>query len=185
MSLKNVRAVLLVLFLLLLVGTSGLPALAQGPARQPFEWIVAKKLTVWYNTALNAALSVSGLASLNGGIAVDTSNFTVSGTTGAVDTASTLQFGTDNLYPLGYATTGYEIECGITPTFTATTDITATNITTVTYVVATQVTAPAATAEDIHLSTITGITATLISLEADYTAGTTGITAHYCLVGTQ
>jgi hypothetical protein len=36
------------------------------------------------------ALWVGGLANLNGGIAVDTSNFTVSGTTGAVTTASTL-----------------------------------------------------------------------------------------------
>jgi len=35
-----------------------------------------------------AAITATGLADLNGGIAVDTSNFTVSGTTGAVHTAS-------------------------------------------------------------------------------------------------
>ena len=38
----------------------------------------------------SSTLSVSGSAALNGGITVDTNNFTVDGTTGAVSTASTL-----------------------------------------------------------------------------------------------
>lgn len=41
-------------------------------------------------TGWDAAITASSLSNLDGGIAVDTSNFTVSGTTGAVATASTI-----------------------------------------------------------------------------------------------
>ena len=45
------------------------------------------------NTSITGTLTASGLATLDGGIAVDTSNFTVNGSTGAVSTASTLAVG--------------------------------------------------------------------------------------------
>jgi len=50
-------------------------------------------------------LSASGLASLNGGIAVDTSKFTVNGTTGAVHTASTLDAAGSTTVGTGASTT--------------------------------------------------------------------------------
>lgn len=43
---------------------------------------------------IGGALTVTGLTGLNGGIAVDTSNFTVSGSTGAAATASSMGIGT-------------------------------------------------------------------------------------------
>ena len=49
--------------------------------------------TISTNIVTAGDLTVSGTANLDGGIAVDTSNFTVSGTTGAVVTASTLTVG--------------------------------------------------------------------------------------------
>lgn len=64
----------------------------------------------------SSTLGVTGLASLNGGIAVDSTNFTVDGTTGAVSTASTLNatgaatFG-DNVGTSSFAsrTTGWRV----------------------------------------------------------------------------
>jgi len=136
---------------------------------QRFRHIVTQILRVQKGAIFESTLSVGGAATL----------------TGAVDAASTLQFGTDNLYPMGYATTGYEIQCGTTSTFTASTSIAATALTTATYVLATQITTPAATAALLTVSDPTTTTVTLSSWEGDYTAGTTGITAHYCVVGTQ
>jgi len=62
----------------------------------PNDVTIGNNLTVTTNATVGGALSVTGtatvngVANLNGGIAVDTSNFTVDGTTGAVSTASTL-----------------------------------------------------------------------------------------------
>lgn len=86
---------------------------------------------------------------------------------------------------LSYATAGFEIVCGTTSTFTATTTITATGLTTATYVTASQITTPASTGAFITVSDPTTTTFTIKSWETDATAGTTGITAHWCAVGNQ
>jgi hypothetical protein len=104
---------------------------------------------------------------------------------GALDVASTVNYGSDNLYPLGYASSGYEIECGTTSTFTETTTVTASSLTTITVALVTQITTPASTAAYLTASDPTTSTVDLNSYESDFTVGTTGITAHYCLVGNQ
>lgn len=101
------------------------------------------------------------------------------------DVVGTLNFGSDNLYPLGYASSGYEIVCGTSSTFTGSTTITATGLSTATYVLATQVTAPITTAAFLHVSDPTTTTITLTSLNNTFGAGTTGVQAHYCVVGNQ
>lgn len=106
------------------------------------------------------------------------------GVAGDLEVEGALVFGADGLYPLGYASSGQQIVCG-SATLTGTLEITPTGLTALTYVVASQVTDPAATAA---LLTVTDSTATsfiLSSWEADYTAGTTPIEAHYCAVGAQ
>jgi hypothetical protein len=75
-------------------------------------------------------------------------------------------------------------ECGTTATFTDTLTLTPTLLSTVNHVVATQVTVPAATAALLYVSDASGANITIKSIESDYTVGTTGITAEYCLYGT-
>ena len=48
-------------------------------------------ITLVQATSLSSSLTVAGASNLNGGITVDTDNFTVDGATGAIDTKSTLQ----------------------------------------------------------------------------------------------
>lgn len=112
-------------------------------------------------------------------------SFTTLNTTGNVDVGGTLNYGSDNLYPLGYASSGDEIVCGTTDTFTGSTTIDVTALTTATYVLATQVTAPITTAAYLHADDPTTTTITLTSLSNSFDAGTTGLTAHYCVVGNQ
>ena len=102
---------------------------------------------------------------------------------GALDIASTFNYGTGNLYPLGYASVSQEIQCGVTATFTDTTSVTASALTTVTYAIAIQVTDPVSTAVFLTVDTPSGQTFSLDSWEADYTVGTTGITAYWCAIG--
>jgi hypothetical protein len=105
------------------------------------------------------------------------------GTDGLVDVSGDIQFGDDNLYGLGYASSGYEIECGTTETFTDSTTIVASNLTTVTVPILTQVTAPAATAAFITATDPTTAAVTINSFESDFDAGSTGVVVHYCLIG--
>jgi hypothetical protein len=102
---------------------------------------------------------------------------------GDLDLDGALNYGTNNLYALGYASSGYEVECGTTGTFTGSTTISASNLTTVTVPVAIQVTAPITTAAYLHASDPTTSTVTLTSLNNTFGAGTTGVVAHYCLLG--
>lgn len=144
-------------------------------------------------------LAVSGyttqtndLAQLNGGL-VDIGGGTYGtangdndlGVDGDIEANGAIIFGSDGLYPLGYASDGYEIVCGTTDTFTGSTEIDVTALTTATYVLATQITAPITTAAYLHVSDPTTTTITLTSLENDFDAGSTGIAAHYCVVGQQ
>jgi hypothetical protein len=149
---------------------------------------------------VEGGLEVDGTARFDGAIDANSSmdlagNLTSA--TGAVTVADTLQvtgvadfdagmtFGPTPLYPLGIATASQEIECGTTGTFTASTLITFSTLNTPTYALAMQVTAPTTTAAYLYVSDPTTTTITLTSLENDFTAGTTGITAHYCAVGTE
>lgn len=104
---------------------------------------------------------------------------------GALDVVSTVNYGSDNLYPLGYATAGYEIVCDTTSTFTGSTTITATGLTTAVIPVAIQVTAPTTTAAYLYASDPTTTTVTLTSLNNTFGAGTTGVVVHYCVIGNQ
>lgn len=104
---------------------------------------------------------------------------------GALDVASTINFGTGNLYPMGYATSGYEVVCGTTGTFTETTSVSVTGITTATYAVVTQITDPASTGFLLTVDQPTTSTLTINSWESDATVGTTGVNAFYCVVGTE
>lgn len=128
------------------------------------------------NTVNFSGATVTGLA---GDITGDT---IISGTLTVTDS---LQYGADDLYPLGYATDAQQMVCGTTAAFTATTVITPTGLSTVTYAIATQITTPAATGELLTISAPTTSTFVLSSWEADYTEGTTGVTAHWCAVGDQ
>jgi hypothetical protein len=103
----------------------------------------------------------------------------------SMDVDGDITFGADGLYPLGYASSGYEIECGTTSTFTATTTITATALSTVTVPLAVQVTDPITTAAYLSASDPTTTTVTFTSQNSSFGAGTTGIVVHYCLVGNQ
>lgn len=94
-----------------------------------------------------------------------------------------LQYGADDLYALGYASSGQEFECGLTAIFTGSTTISASELTTVTVPIAFQVTAPITTAAFLYPSTPTTSTVTLTSLNNTFDAGTTGIQAYYCLLG--
>lgn len=76
------------------------------------------------------------------------------------------------------------IYCATSATFTETTTIDfASQMTTVSQVLATQITTPAATGSILTVSAPTTSTVVLSSWESDFTAGTTGITAHYCAFG--
>ena len=121
-------------------------------------------------------------------------NIVISGTaaiTGAVttistlDVGSTINYGTDNLYPLGYASASQQIECGVTATFTDTVAVTASALTTATYAVAIQITDPAATAVFLTVDAPAANVFNIDSWESDYTVGTTGITAYWCAIGNQ
>lgn len=102
-----------------------------------------------------------------------------------IDVASTVNFGTDNLYPLGYASADQQIECGVTATFTDTVAVTASALTTATYAIATQITDPAASAAFLTVDAPAANVFNIDSWEDDYTVGTTGITVYWCAVGNQ
>lgn len=104
---------------------------------------------------------------------------------GAVDVGTTLNFGTGDLYPLAYATTGYEIVCGTSGTFTETTTVSVSGITAISYAVVTQITDPASTGAIISVDAPTTSTLTINSWETDATEGTTGVNVYYCAVGTE
>lgn len=105
--------------------------------------------------------------------------------TGTLDVVSTVNYGSDNLYPLGYATSGQQIVCGTTGVFTETTSVSVSGLTTVTYVLALQITDPANTAAIISVDQPTTSTVTFNSWSITPTVGTTGVNLYYCAVGNQ
>lgn len=190
-------------------------------------------------------LSVAGASSLNGGLAMDTTAFTVADSTGntvisgtlaisdaqtnlstlnmsnkaisnigaagtdfssvgGLTTASTitvtagglvvsagdtdlaggLNYGADNLYPLGYSTSGFQVVCGTTA-LTGSTALAVTGLTSVTYVIPWQITAPITTAAYVYGAVTYPTTVTITSLDMGFSAGTTSVTAGYCALGDQ
>lgn len=101
------------------------------------------------------------------------------------DAQSGVTFSIPGGYPLAYASSGYEIVCGTTGVFTATTDVGVTSLTTVTQGIVTQITDPAATGSIVTVDAVSGITLTVNSWESDFTAGTTGVDVYYCALGNQ
>lgn len=105
---------------------------------------------------------------------------------GTLDVQSGATFNVGSIYPLLNATTGMELVCGVTGVFTASTAVDLSgSLTAVSFAVVTQITAPAATGELVHITAPTTSTLEIISLESDYTAGTTGVNVEYCALGTQ
>jgi hypothetical protein len=135
---------------------------------------IVDDLTVDDDAVVGGTLVVSGATTLADDLAV----------TGDTDLAGALEFGSDNLYPLGYASSGQQIVCGTTE-LTETAEIEATGLTTITYVVATQITTPAATGAFLTVSAPTTSTFIASSWEADYSEGTTAVEIHWCAVGDQ
>lgn len=146
------------------------------------------------NVSVTGDLDVDGLTNLDdvdidgyiqgdGFYIADTTGNTL--ITGTLDVASTVNYGSDNLYPLGYVSADIQIECGVTATFTDTVAVTASALTTATYVIATQITDPAATAVFLTVDAPAANVFNIDSWEDDYTVGTTGITVYWCAIGPQ
>lgn len=133
-------------------------------------------LTVDGNVAVTGTLEINDASTLVGAV-IANDNLTVDGN---VAITGTLEY--SGLYPLGYASSGQQIVCGST-TLTGTEEITPAGLTSVTYVVATQVTAPAATGAFLTSADTSATSFTLSSWEADYSEGTTPVEVHYCAIG--
>jgi hypothetical protein len=71
-------------------------------------------VAVTNNATVGGTLAITGALNANGGIAVDTSNFTVDGTTGAVSTASTLSVGGNTTLTGDLAVNGGDITTSAT-----------------------------------------------------------------------
>lgn len=133
-------------------------------------------LTVTGASILSGALTTSDTATMAGAVTMN-DNLTVDGN---VAITGTLEY--SGLYPLGYASASQQVVCGTTE-FTETAEIEATGLTTVTYVLASQITTPAATGAFLTVSDPTTSTFILSSWEADYSEGTTPVEVHYCAIG--
>lgn len=133
------------------------------------------------------AMGVTNLSSLTLSddlVVAGTSSITGAATqTGNMDIAGTLQFGADNVYGLGHAASGKQIVCGTTGVFTDSKTLAVGALSSIDGIVVTQITKQANSGLLLYVSAISGYTATIKSLENDYTIGTTGVNAYYCAVG--
>lgn len=104
---------------------------------------------------------------------------------GALDALSTIQFGADDNYALGYATSAQEIAC-VSTTVTGTAAVAVTGVTTPTFGWVTLVTDPGAGAGDPFLVTFDAPTTTSLIVNVwqdDATAGASGAVVHVCAIG--
>jgi hypothetical protein len=104
---------------------------------------------------------------------------------GAIDALSTIQFGADDNYALGYATSTQEIAC-VSTTITGTAAVAVTGVTTPTFGWVTLVTDPGAGAGDPFIVTFDAPTTTSLVVNVwqdDATAGTSGAVVHVCAIG--
>ncbi len=148
---------------------------------------VTDSLNVTGAVTLDSTLDVDGNVSSGTGAVTVTDSLNV---TGAVDLDSTLNvdssinYGSNDLYPLGAASDGCVLYCSTSGTFTATTTITSGvhGLTTPTAAIALMVTSPTTTAYQVSGS-LSGYTLTLATWNANSGAGTTGVSAYYCVYG--
>ena len=134
------------------------------------------------------ALLLGGFALVEGGndvVSMGLHPGSTSNVSGALVVSGNLQAGTDSLYMLGHASAGQQVVCGTTGILTYTTDVTVSALTSVSAAVVSQITVPNATASMIHVAGLSTNVITIDTLEADYTAGTTGADAYYCAIGAQ
>jgi hypothetical protein len=122
----------------------------------------------------------AGGITATGGITISSIGVQVTG--GNSDFAGTLQYGADNLYPLGYATVAQQMACGVV-SFSNVVTVHVTALTTASYVLASQFTPILTTAASLAAKTVATDTIELRSYEFDFSPGTTSITATYCAVG--
>jgi hypothetical protein len=122
---------------------------------------------------VEGGLEVDGTAKLDGAVNIG----------GNTDVAGTLQYGASNLYPVGYASSGYKVVTGITPVFTGTVGIThGLSVVTSVQVSLCQDSAAAAAGASV---TISGTTVTAKSWKSDgSTAADVGTTVCYTVIGT-
>jgi hypothetical protein len=163
-------------------------------------------LTMTDSVLITDTLTISGATNIDG--AADAIQLTVQGWTtqttnllvleqsdgtdvttvsnaGNADVAGTLQFGADNNYALGYASSTQEIAC-FTSSVTGTRSLTATGITTATFVMVTLITDPGAGAGApfiVSADAPTTSTVTINVWQDDATAATAVATVHWCAVG--
>jgi cytoskeletal protein CcmA (bactofilin family) len=110
---------------------------------------------------------------------------------GALDVASTVNYGSNDMYPLGYASSGYEMVCGSNSITGENQTITATGLTTVTAAIAVLATDPGTGAGDPALLTIDhpgGSSGTFVVnvWQDDWTtAATSAATIDWCAVGNE
>lgn len=128
-------------------------------------------------------VAITGTSDLQGDISDSGGDLTIADN---VDVTGTLQYGSGNLYPLGYATSGYEVYCS-EATVTGTLVITSAThgITTPSTVLESMASAPGATAGDPFMpySIWSGSTVTLTVAQDDGTNATSGATVDYCIIG--
>ncbi len=105
---------------------------------------------------------------------------------GNTDVAGTLQFGADNVYALGYASSAQQIAC-VSATITGTASVAVTGVTTPTWGIATLVTDPGTGAGDPAMVTFDTPTTTTLQVNVwqdDFsTAATVVATVHVCAIG--
>lgn len=104
---------------------------------------------------------------------------------GAIDVVSTIQYGTNDLYPLGWDSASDKIVCAATGLFTETTTVALSgSFSDVDYAIATQITDPAATGAYLTVDDPgAGTNLVVNSWEPDGTVGTTPVNAFYCAIG--
>lgn len=128
-----------------------------------------------------------GTVNVTGAVDLDsTLNVDGASTLASLDVAGAFTSGSGNLSMVGYATADKELVCGVTGVFTASAAVDLSgSLSAIDYAVVSQITAPAATGALLHYTAPTTTTLEVISLEADYTAGTTGVNVGYCVIGDQ
>lgn len=135
--------------------------------------------------AINATSIVNtGTSDLQGNVSDSAGDFTIADN---ADVTGTFNYGADNLYPLGFATSGFQIVCG-EQTITGTAAIAVSGLTTVTTAIATLATDPGAAAGNPFIVSIDDPTTSTLTINVwqdDATAGATGALVHYCAIGNQ
>lgn len=115
----------------------------------------------------------------------DGTDVTTVSNAGNTDVAGTLQFGADDNYALGYASSAQEVAC-FASSITGTRSLAATGLTTATFVIATLITDPGAGAGAPFIVSADAPTTSTVIINVwqdDATAATSVATVHWCAYG--